>query len=105
VDVRATREPWRVNRVFELVLADLRQHPLALGAVAEDDRAQLGKALARQRHRRHDRGHPFLRDVAAEEHDHRLGRLRRLGLDVAQSLEKGDLAVVAQRTEPLRVQT
>ena len=40
VHLLGVHEPGRLDRILEPVLADLRQHPLALGAVAEDDRAQ-----------------------------------------------------------------
>ena len=70
-------EAGRLDDAVEPVLGDRGEHRVALGAVAEDPPAQVRERPARRRDRGHDRRRALLRDVAAGEHDQRVGGPRR----------------------------
>ena len=74
----AATKPGRLDDVLEPVRGDRGEHRGALGPVAEDARrAAPGTRSRARRDRGHDRRRALLRDVAAGEHDERLGGQRR----------------------------
>ena len=97
----ALDEPGRLDGLLEPVSADLGEHALALGPVAEDQRAQLGLLFTRQPQRGDEGGYALLGDVPAGKDHQRLGldRRPRLARALVLALDHSHLA-----PEPLRPQ-